>query len=96
MKFDENFLQEVGLSAMPESEKRNFLAYVREEVEIRVGERISEGVPDYLLNQFDAVTNKAEAAAWLEKNRPDYREIVVSTIEEIKREILTNRDRLLQ
>lgn len=40
---------------------------------------------------------KAEYAAtkWLEVNRPDYREVVAKTLEEIKQEILSNRDAIL-
>ena len=41
------------------------------------------------------ITNQAEAAKWLEKNRPDFREIVNRTIEEMKAEIRANRDRLI-
>ena len=95
MKFDEDFLQEMGLSAMPEEEKQSFLAYVQEEVEIRIGERISKGLSETQLAEFDAITNQAEAAKWLESNRPDYREIVTSTIEELKKEIRSNRDKIL-
>ena len=36
-----------------------------------------------------------EAAKWLEKNRPDYREIVTRTINEMKEEIRANRARLV-
>lgn len=96
MKFDEDFLQEMGLSAMPEDEKQNFLAYVQEEVEIRIGERISQGLLESQLAEFDAITDQSEAAKWLEKNRPDYRKIVTHTIEELKQEIRANRDKLLQ
>ena len=37
MQFDEQFLQEMGLSAMPEEQKRQFLDYVQEELEVRIG-----------------------------------------------------------
>ena len=30
MQFDEKFLQEMGLSAMPEQEKQKFLDYIQE------------------------------------------------------------------
>ena len=32
MQFDERFLQEMGLSAMPEDQKQKFLAYIQEEM----------------------------------------------------------------
>lgn len=95
MKFDEKFLQEMGLSAMPEDQKQDFLDYIQEELEVRIGERISRGLTEVQLNQFDLITDQAEAAKWLEKNRPDYREIVNRTIEELKNEIRQNRAKLL-
>lgn len=95
MEFNEQFLQEMGLSAMPEEEKRRFLDYIQEELEVRIGERISRGLTDEQLRQFDLITDHVEATEWLEKNRPDYREIVTSTIEEMKEEIRANRAKLI-
>lgn len=95
MKFDEQFLQEMGLSAMPEDQKQAFLDYVQEEVEVRIGKRIAKGLTEVQLNEFDLITDPDEAADWLEKNRPDYRDIVNRTIEEMKAEIKANRDKLI-
>ena len=95
MEFDEKFLQEMGLSAMPEDEKQKFLAYVQEELEVRIGERISRGLTETQLNEFDMITDPTEAAKWLEINRPDYRDIVTRTINEMKEEIRANRSKLL-
>lgn len=95
MQFDENFLAEMGLQAMPEDQKQKFLDYVQEELEVRIGERISKGLTETQLNEFDMITDPTEAAKWLEKNRPDYREIVTRTIEEMKDEIRANRAKLV-
>ncbi len=95
MNFDDKFLQEMGLSAMPEDQKQKFLDYVQEELEVRIGERISKGLTEAQLSEFDAITNPADAARWLEKNRPDYREIVTRTINEMKEEIRANRAKLV-
>ena len=95
MQFDDKFLQEMGLSAMPEEQKQEFLDYIQEELETRIGERISEGLTEVQLNEFDMITDQNEATKWLKENRPDYREIVNRTIEELKSEIRTNRSKLL-
>ena len=95
MEFNEQFLQEMGLSSMPEEQKKKFLAYIQEELEIRIGERIAMGLTETQLNEFDMISDQSEATKWLEKNRPDYREIVARTIEEMKQEIRTNRDKLV-
>ena len=95
MEFDDKFLQEMGLTAMPEEQKQAFLDYIQEELEVRIGERISKGLTEVQLNEFDQITDQAEATKWLEQNRPDYREIVTRTIEEMKQEIRANRNRLI-
>ena len=95
MNFDENFLQEMGLSAMPADKKQDFLNYVQEELEVRIGERISKGLTKQQLQEFDSLLGTEEAAKWLEKNRPDYREIVNRCIAEIKEAIVKNRAALL-
>ena len=95
MEFDEKFLQEMGLSAMPEDQKQAFLEYMQEELEVRIGERISRGLTEVQLNEFDMITDQDEATKWLETNRPDYREIVTRTINEMKEEIRRNRDKLI-
>ena len=83
------------LSAMPEEQKQKFLDYIEEELEVRIGERISRGLTEEQLNEFDMITDQDEATKWLEQNRPDYREIVNRTIEELKAEIRANRARLV-
>ena len=85
----------MGLSAMPADKKQDFLNYIQEELEVRIGERISKGLSEAQLQEFDAITSTEEAAVWLEKNRPDYREIVNRTIEEMKNAIAKNRGRLV-
>ena len=95
MEFDERFLEEMGLGGMPEEDKQKFLDYLQEELEVRIGEKISQGVPEYKLNEFDMITDQKEATRWLEENRPDYRDIVNQTIEEMKAEIRANRDKIL-
>lgn len=92
---DEAFLAEVGLAAMPEQKKQDFLAFVQEELEVRIGERIAKGLPEVKLNEFDMITDREEATKWLETNRPDYREIVERTIRELKEEIRANSSKLM-
>ena len=35
------------------------------------------------------------ATKWLEVNRPDYRDVVAATMDELKKEIITNREAIL-
>lgn len=95
MKFDETFLQELGLATMPEAEKPEFLNYVKGELEARVGERISGELSASELAEFDAIEDRTVAAEWLGKHCPNYRAIVGQVIDEIKSEILANHNKLV-
>ena len=135
-QLDDQFLQDVGLGALPAVQKQMFLDHFREQLELRVGTRLSEGLSDAQLEEFESfidrndekvnawlATNvpqydqdqiyqqlKAGAPAeipqnvvlaeyaslkWLGINRPDYRQVVSATMEELKSEIIANRDAIL-
>ena len=43
----------------------------------------------------DNVTAEYGASRWIEKNRPDYKEVVSNTLKELRSEIMQNRDQIL-
>ena len=135
-QLDDKFLEDVGLGGLPDEQKQAFLDHFREQLELRVGTRLSEGLNDAQLAEFEAFIDRkdevvnswlannvpnyqedqifqqlksgapanipenvilAEYASlkWLGINRPDYRDVVASTMEELKQEIITNRDAIL-
>lgn len=142
-QLDDKFLQDVGLGDLPEDQKPAFLEHFREQLELRVGTKLSDGLSDAQLEEFESFIDRdeqkvtswvqanvpeyendtvyqqlksgAEAAAresgetisplmilseyaslkWLGLNRPDYREVVASTMEDLKQEIVTNKDAIL-
>lgn len=135
-QLDDTFLKDVGLDGLSDEQKKPFLQHVYEELELRVGTRLSDGMSDAQLEEFEAIIDrkmeivdpwlgqnvpnfqadqaftrlqqmtqlqatdpalKAEFAAtkWLEMNRPNYREVVAQVLEELKREIISNRDSIL-
>ncbi len=94
MEFDEAFLREVGLAAMPEVEKKAFVEYAQEELEVRIGEEIAKGIEPEKMREFEEANDEA-ALEWLRENKPDYKEIVKKTITELKEEISRNKDRIL-
>ncbi|MBR5389416.1 hypothetical protein IK146_02565 [Candidatus Saccharibacteria bacterium] len=95
MEINEDFLREVGLSAMPEAQKKAFLEYAQEELEVRVGEEIAEGMTEEKMREFEAAETDEETEKWLNENKPNYREIVDSTIADLKAEITKNREKIL-
>lgn len=73
-QLDDQFLSDVGLDDMPEEQKKPFLQHIYEELELRVGTRLSEGLSDAQLDEFESfVNNDADkVTAWLAANQPDY------------------------
>ncbi len=66
-QFDESFLDSVGLSGMPEEQKQSFLQYAQDQLEVRIGEKMSEGLSDDQLDEFERIIDNDEATVqkWL-------------------------------
>ena len=135
-QLDDKFLEEVGLGDLPEDQKKAFLDHFREQLEIRVGTKLSDGLSDDQMDEFesfmdrdeqkvrswlsvnvpdyqnDDIFNRLKQSApenipevvvlseyaslkWLGLNRPDYKEVVSQTMNELKNEIIANRDAIL-
>ena len=135
-QLDDQFLQDIGLANLPDEQKAPFLQHVYDQLEYRVGIRLSEGMSDAQLEEIEAIIDKkpevvnawiaqyvpgyaedalyqkiqqasglavndpslqAEYAAtkWLEVNRPDYRDVVAKTLNDLKDEIAQSRDAIL-
>lgn len=73
-QLDDKFLQDVGLADLPEDQKQAFLQHIYGELELRVGTKLSEGLSDDQLAQFEAFVdrNEQKVTAWFEKFLPGY------------------------
>ena len=58
IKVDDKFLVEVGLQNLPEPQKTAFMTEIQEELENRVGEKMSEGMTSEQLEEFDGIMQK--------------------------------------
>jgi len=135
-QLDDKFLADIGLSDMPDDQKQPFLQHIYEELELRVGTRLSDGLSDQQLEEFEKIIDKDPAVIdnwlavhvqnyqsdeifqrmqqalrldpadpnlkseyvatkWLEVNRPDYRDVVKQVLDELKAEIIANKDAIL-
>ena len=135
-QLDDKFLEEVGLGGLPDEQRQMFLDHFREQLELRVGTKLSDGLSDEQLQEFesfidrneekvntwvaanvpeyeqDSIYQQLKAGApegipatvvlaeyaslkWLGINRPNYKEVVSQTMEELKAEIIANRDAIL-
>ena len=73
-QIDDKFLEEVGLTALPDDQRTPFLQYVYDQLEYRVGVNLSEGLSDNQLEEFsDIADGKTDVVvAWLAANAPNY------------------------
>lgn len=98
-QLNDEFLQQLGLGSMPQDQKQAFLQHLYEELELRVGTRLSEGMSDEQLGEFEKLidaNDEAGALRWLETNRPNYKDVVAEELEKLKQEITTNKDAILE
>lgn len=73
-QLDDKFLQELGLDQLPEDQKQAFLEQVYNSLEERVGVRLSEGLTDAQLEEFEGIIDRDEqkVATWLQMHAPNF------------------------
>ena len=73
-QLDDTFLQEVGLGSLPEAEKKPFLQLTYDRLEYQVGIRLSEGMSEAQLEEFESIIDRKPEVvdAWLNNHVPAY------------------------
>lgn len=73
-QLDDKFLEDVGLAQLPEEQKQVFLEQVYASLEERVGVRLSEGLSDDQLEEFEGIIDRKpeKVDAWLTVYAPQY------------------------
>ena len=135
-QLDDNFLSDVGLAGLPDDQKQAFLQHIYEELELRVGTKLSEGLSEQQMGEFESFVDQNEekvrqwysvnlpdyasrqdfvqlaqnapegtselavmceygSLKWLELNRPDYKSVVASELDQLKKEISANASTIL-
>lgn len=61
-KLDNDFLAEVGLDGLLPEQKTAFLEHVQSELEVRVGERMSQGLTGEQIAEFEKIIDNDAAA----------------------------------
>lgn len=96
-QFDESFLQSMGLASMPDEEKQSFLQHIYQELQVRVGARLSDGMSNKKLDEFEKLHKSSphDALRWLEAIRPDYKQVVTVELAKLQQEIIDGKDKVL-
>ena len=75
-QLDDQFLQDVGLGDLPEDQRQAFLQHIYSELELRVGTKLSVGLSDDQMGEFEAFIDRdAETVEqWFSAHLPNYEE----------------------
>ena len=73
-QLDEQFLKDLGLDQLPEEQKQAFLDHIYSELEMRVGVRLSDGLSDEQLKEFESFVDRDDEKVkqWVDRNAPGY------------------------
>jgi hypothetical protein len=74
LRLDDKFIEDVGLGKLSENERLKFLQSVYGELEMRVGEKLTEGMSEDMLDEFGYFVdmNIGGMARWYEEYLPDF------------------------
>ena len=135
-QIDDNLLKELGVDSLKGQEREDFKEFLRNTLQERVGEKLTDGMSDEKLDEFGYFmdgdingmkswlaehapnyendeafkqfkannTDLGEAdilgsygsLLWLQDTRPDYPQVVEQTMNELKAEVKSNKDAILQ
>ena len=135
-QIDDNLLKELGVDSLKGQEREDFKEFLRNTLQERVGEKLTDGMSDEKLDEFGYFmdgdingmkswlakhapnyendeafkqfkannTDLSEAdilgsygsLLWLQDTRPDYPRVVEQTMNELKAEVKSNKDAILQ
>ena len=73
-QLDDKFLDDIGLNDLPDDQKKSFLQYIYDELELRVGTKLSDGMSDEQLEEFESIIDRKDEiiVTWLNENAPNY------------------------
>jgi hypothetical protein len=95
---DSAYLDQLGLEQLSPEDKEALLGYIQEELQLRVGEALSDNLSDDQIDEFGEIMEKGDqqsATVWLSQNCPNYKEVVQQQVEQIRQGLIENRDNIL-
>ena len=98
IQINDNLLQEIGLGALPEAERRSLLNHIYETLELRVGMRLADQMTNEQLDEFERYFEAKDdkgAFTWLETNFPNYKDIVQQEFDKLKAEVAQSAPHIL-
>ncbi|MBP9668246.1 hypothetical protein KBD70_00685 [Candidatus Saccharibacteria bacterium] len=74
-QLDDQFLTDIGLNDLPEEQKKPFLQYVYDKLELAVGMELASGLTEAQENEFGDIIDRRDdvISNWLYNNAPNYK-----------------------
>ena len=91
-------IEEAGLSALPEALKASLLEACYAELEQRVGQRLAHRMSEQQLTDFESFIDRQDEAGalrWLNREFPEYQEVVRAEMETIRQDLLSRSEDIL-
>lgn len=90
-KIDDTFLEELGLSSVPQDEKNKMLVHIQQILQDRIGTIAEKTLSEEKRDELDRLATGPDCpssiAPWLEINLPGYQAIVEEEVRKIREEI---------
>ncbi len=98
IQINDALLNEIGLGALPQEERRGLLNHIYETLELRVGMRLADQMTNEQLDEFEKYFEARDdkgAFSWLETNFPNYKDIVQQEFDKLKAEVAQSAPQIL-
>lgn len=96
---DEQFLQAMGLSALPDGAKEDATESILYNLNLAVARRISSQLREEQLDSFEAMMHKdgakEETQNWLKQNVPNYAQIVEEEVHRLREDSHSTVNRIM-
>lgn len=92
---NKEFLSAIGIANAPEDIKTKVIVGLEDLAQRKLTIKISDKLTDAQAEEFGAITDERQAYNWLITNVPNFLSLTVEVLEEMKRDILENRNKIV-
>ena len=92
---NKEFLSAIGIANAPEDIKAKVIVGLEDLAQRKLTIKISDKLTDAQAEEFGAITDERQAYNWLITNVPNFLSLTVEVLEEMKRDILENRNKIV-
>lgn len=99
IRLDDKLLEEVGLGRLPGDLRKPMLKHIYNILEERVGLVLAGQMTDSQLDDFERIIDpgdESKGLGWLQKNMPQYKEVVADEFEKLKVDIRDSATEILR